>query len=66
MNYSWMLRGLNRLKNPQLDQSTIYRYYWIITSIVKSTTLDEYKMNCKILDTKEIKLLLLKVNQGLI
>jgi hypothetical protein len=66
MNYSWMLRGLNRLKNPQLDQSTIYRYYWIITSIVKSTTLDEYKMNCKILDTKDIKLLLLKVNQGLI
>jgi hypothetical protein len=61
-----MLRGLNRLKNPQLDQSTIYRYYWIITSIVKSTTLDEYKMNCKILDTKDIKLLLLKVNQGLI
>jgi hypothetical protein len=61
-----MLRGLNRLKNPQLDQSTIYRYYWIITSIVKSTTLSEYKMNCKILDTKDIKLLLLKVNQGLI
>jgi len=51
MNYSWMLRGLNRLKNPQLDQSTIYRYYWIITSIVKSTALGEYKMNCKILNT---------------
>jgi len=66
MNYSWMLRGLNRLKNPQLDQNTIYRYYWIITSIVKSTALGEYKMNCKILDTKDIKLLLLKVNQGLI
>jgi hypothetical protein len=43
-----------------------YRYYWIIASIVKLTALGEYKMNCKILDIKDIKLLLLKVNQWLI
>jgi hypothetical protein len=61
-----MLRGLNRLKNPQLDQSTIYRYYWIITSIVKSTTLGEHKINFKTLDIKDIKPLILRVNQELI
>jgi hypothetical protein len=32
---------------------------------LKSTTLNEHKMNCKTLDMKDIKPLLLRVNQGL-
>jgi hypothetical protein len=44
----------------------IYEYYWIITSIVKSTTLGEHKINFKTLDIKDIKPLILRVNQELI
>ena len=38
----------------------IYKYYWII----KSTTLGEHKMNFKTLDIKDIKPLILRMNQG--